>query len=193
MIRLAKDDINAIFRSRNRDRWRKYLDVYDYLLSEMKNAHKLPDYERKFNYFYQVRRNAAWRREFYRLFYALRHKSRKDSFAHILKTLFKRTNKVEASFASKLAAILDPNLPIIDRHVLSYIGEKLPPAQREAGERIAHIIKLHARMGREFRAFLGTPPGKYLLKKFKSEHPERRISAMKALDFVLWLSGGRRK
>lgn len=187
-IALTKKDIDAIFKRRNRKKWNKDLAVYDYLVREIDNAHVLPDYSRKFNYFYQVRRNAAWRKKFYAIFHASRGKE--IDFADIMDQLFKKTGQVEASFASKLAATLDPRLPIIDRHVLSYIGRKLPPSHKESKERILTIIALHREMKREFKKFLKHKTGKYLLKRFRAEHPLSTANEMKMLDFVLWQSGG---
>jgi hypothetical protein len=189
-IALTKREIDAIFKRRNKIRWEKYLDVYDYLLSHMHTAHTLADYERKFNYFYQVRRNAEWRAKFYSLFYGLR--GREVKFADILSVLFRETQKIEASFASKLAATLDPELPIIDRHVLSYIGERLPSASKDSAERMAIISELYAAMKKGFSEFLATAPGSYILERFTEEYPTRTISDMKKLDFVLWQSGGKK-
>jgi hypothetical protein len=188
-IGLTKEKISAIFEGRNRGKWDKYLEVYDHLLRELDNAQEVSDYEKSFNYFYQVRRGEIWRKKFYDLFYSLRNK--RVDFADIINELFQRTDRVEASFASKLAATLNPDLPIIDRHVLSYIGRKLPSPYKENKERIAAIITLHKEMEREFNAFLKTESGKYLLERFRKEYPHSKISEMKMLDFVLWQSGGK--
>ncbi len=142
-IRLTKEDIDVIFKIRNKDKWNKNLGVYNELVRELKNAHNVQGYERNFNYFYQVRRNAEWRGKFYALFYSSRDKE--VDFAYILNELFNRTGRVEASFASKLIATLNPSLPIIDRHVLSYIGRKLPSLSKNKDnkERIVIIIALY--------------------------------------------------
>jgi hypothetical protein len=204
-LNLPKSEIDTIFKSRNKARWLKNLGVYEYLLREIDRAHEaevLADYQRNFNYFYQVRRNAEWRKKFYDLFYGLRDfgdvRASRDSqfsFEHILRTLLAETGKVEASFASKMAATLDPSLPVIDRHVLSYIGAKLPVASRrnDNATRIENIVAIHNNMQKEFSAFLTTPSGNYLVEYFKTEYPGTTIHEMKMLDFVLWQSGGKRK
>jgi hypothetical protein len=69
-LNLSKHEIDAIFNVRDEKRWLKNLGVYEYLLREMDRAHEeevLADYQRNFNYFYQVRRNAEWRKKFYAL------------------------------------------------------------------------------------------------------------------------------
>jgi hypothetical protein len=189
-IHLTKREIDDFFATRNLARWNKDLEVYGYLLKNLDRAHALPEYSTRFNYFYQVRRNARWRKEFYALFYSSRGK--RTDFGVLLKHLFLKTGKIEASFASKLAATLDPGLPIIDRHVLSYIDRKLPSASKSKQERIALTIELYKEMQAAFGAFLKTKEGKHLLSRFKKEHPGVRMSGMKQLDFVLWQSGGKK-
>jgi hypothetical protein len=163
-LNLSKHEIDAIFNVRDEKRWLKNLGVYEYLLREMDRAHEeevLADYQRNFNYFYQVRRNAEWRKKFYALFYCLRDlgdlRAARDSnvnFEHILRTLLAETGKVEASFASKMAATLDPSSPVIDRHVLSYVGRKLPISVKDTEKRIGIIVGIHKEMGDEFGIFL---------------------------------------
>lgn len=200
-LNLTIPEIDAIFKARDEKRWRKNLGVYEYLLAEMDRAHEaevLADYQRNFNYFYQVRRNAEWREKFYALFYGLRDlgvsRERDVDFEHILQTLLAETGKVEASFASKMAATLDPRLPVIDRHVLSYVGSKLPVSikSKDPEKRIGIIVGIYADIGREFNAFLATPTGRHLTSRFTESYPATLIEPMKMLDLVLWQSGGKR-
>jgi hypothetical protein len=194
-IKITKEQIDEIFKNRNCKRWEKNIKTYIFLLDNIKNAHKkyiLAEYQRNFNYFYQVRRNIKWRSEFYKLFFKY-VKSNKSDFSDVLMALYKRTGNVEASFSSKFIATINPKLPIIDRHVLSFLGEKLPSYKNDK-DRIAQIVKLYEKMNVEFADFLeNTEEGKYLVKKFVSEYPDIKISKMKMLDFVLWQSGGKHK
>lgn len=194
-IRLTKAEIDAVFNRRDKEKWNKVLDVYLYLRKNLARA-DVPEiiaiYQRKFNYFYQVRRNAAWREKFYVLYF--RHaKERRADFAHVLKELFRATGKIEASFASKFVATIDPDLPLIDRHVLSYLDQELPTNRRSPEERIRAIIELYDDMREGFAAFLKTDRGRYLVARFMAEHGDKKISPMKMLDFVLWQSGGKKK
>jgi hypothetical protein len=63
-------------------------------------------FQTKFNGFYRVRRSASWQATFYTLFE--RAKSEPHSLADVLSALHSATGRVEASFASKLAASIDP-------------------------------------------------------------------------------------
>jgi len=193
-IKLTKEEIDGVFNDRDPKEWGKVLDVYVFLQEHLHHADAadiVTDYQRKFNYFYQVRRNAEWRRKFYALFF--KHaKEGKADFADVLNTLFIKTGKVEASFSSKFVATIDPTLPLIDRHVLSYIDQELPTSQRSPEGRIATIIELYDNMRETFTAFLETTNGQYLNARFTAEHKDKKFSPMKMLDFVLWQSGGKK-
>lgn len=193
-IRLTREEIDDIFEKRDLKRWEKDLGVYIFLLENLDRA-AAPDitaeYQKRFNYFYQVRRNAEWREKFYNLFF--RHsRENKADFGDVLNSLFKLTGKVEASFSSKFVATINPDLPLIDRHVLSYLDQELPTSRRSPEGRIATIIELYDTMNKEFTAFLKTETGQYLIARFDADHKGKRISPMKMLDFVLWQSGGKK-
>ncbi len=194
IISLAKKEIDAILNERDAGRWDKNLHVYLFLRENLSRADAVDistEYQRKFNYFYQIRRNAEWRRKFYSLFFRHAKEGRAD-FGDVLNTLYQMTGKVEASFSSKFVATIDPHLPLIDRHVLSYIDQKLPTNGGTPENRIAAIIELYGSMVKEFAAFLQTDTGQYLVARFSAEYNGARISPMKMLDFVLWQSGGKK-
>lgn len=192
-IKLTKKEIDAFFKDRDLARWKKDVEVYAFLREKLSEADTTPEYKRRFNYFYQVRRNSAWREKFYALYFKHAKKGSTD-FGKVLNALFIETGKVEASFASKFTATIDPSLPIIDRHVLSYIDRKLPPNGWSKEKRIAHIIELHKEMKQEFELFLkNTAPGRHLVARVSKQDGDKGISTMKMLDFVLWQSGGKKK
>lgn len=194
-IKLTKEEIDTVFYERDPKEWDKFLDVYIFLRDNLGRADAADiaaDYQRKVNYFYQVRRNAAWREKFYSLFFRCAKEGNAD-FAGILRALFAMSGRVEASFASKLAATIDPDLPLIDRHVLTYIDQELPTSQRSPEGRITTVIELYNDMKKGFTSYLTTASGQYLVARFTTEHGDKKISPMKMLDFVLWQSGGKRR
>ena len=193
-ISLTREEVERVFDERDSRQWEKFLGIYLFLrdnLSRADAADVLAEYQRKFNYFYQVRRNAKWREKFYALFFKCSKERRVDS-AEVLNELFALTGRVEASFASKFVATIDPSLPVIDRNVLTFIDRKLPTSQRDPEGRIVTIVELYSEMREAFPAFLGTACGRYLIDRFAAEHKGRLISPMKMLDFVLWQSGGKK-
>lgn len=74
------------------------------------------EFQTRFNAFYRVRRSSAWRRVFYALLE--QEKSKPRPFAYVLRALHAATGRAEASFASKLVASVDPDMPVIDAFVL---------------------------------------------------------------------------
>jgi hypothetical protein len=138
-----------------------------------------------FNGFYRVRRNAAWRSAFYALLQ--REKSERRPFPDVLRILHETTGRVEASFASKLAASIDPDRPVIDSIVLKHLGLCLP-YYGATDARLVQIVEVHVRIGQEFSAYLGTDMGKYLVTRFEECYPNRQLTQVKMLDLTLWQS-----
>ena len=81
------------------------LDKYEFLQSHVFTLDVSADieFQRIFNGFYMVRRNKAWRTEYYKLFESLKN-GQNLSFSTILKTLHEKTGNIEPSFSSKMRA-----------------------------------------------------------------------------------------
>ena len=195
-LNLKRSDIDAVFDGRNLKKWEKDIADYIYLVKNLHCADSAdirPAYRRVFNRFYKVRMKNEWQtRYLYPLFFRCAEENNAN-FGGILDALSKQTNQLQASFASKLAATIDPRLPVIDKNVLSYLDQKLPSSHIEFEDRIAVVVELHKNMQLEFNRFLETSTGKYLVEKFTGAYPKAKISTMKMLDFVLWQSGGKKE
>lgn len=140
------------------------------------------EFRRWFNGFYRVRRGAAWQDAFFGL---LEHaKARPTTFAETLGALHRATGRWEASFASKLLATVDPDMPVIDSVVLQNLGLRLPAPT--AVDRAAGIEAVHRALATHFGEFLPTKEGRYLVARFREEYPSAVITETKMLDFVLW-------
>src|SRR3989344_3336684 len=119
------------------------LDRYIWIQNEVMNRNTCKDleFQRNFNYFYKItpHRGEDWRKEFY----CLLQKSKKDgiTFESALAKLFKKTERVEASFASKLVATIIPKMPIIDKHVLENLKLRLPYSYKK--DREVEISKIY--------------------------------------------------
>jgi hypothetical protein len=98
--------------------------------------------------------------------------------------LHRATGRYEASFASKLLATVRPEMPVIDSIVLRNLGLTAP--RYNAPNRHSRLDRLHETLTLWFRAFLRTDTGRYLVKRFREEYPQARISKVKMLDLVLW-------
>jgi hypothetical protein len=139
-------------------------------------------FRRQFNHFYRVRRGREWQEAFYDLLET--RKQKKVSFAEVLAALQSATGRCEASFASKLVATIDPDMPVIDSIVLKNVNLRLPAAGTR--DRIQRVCELHGVLQGVFRQFLATDTGRYLVGRFRARYPDAEITEVKMLDLVLW-------
>ena len=65
------------------------------------------DFQRTYNGFYRIRRNAEWRAAYYGLFEEIKNSN--PTFEQIIRTLYRDTGNIEASFSSKMLATVDVN------------------------------------------------------------------------------------
>jgi hypothetical protein len=161
------------------------LAKYCHLLATFEAADVANDraFQRAFNGFYRVRRNTTWQSAFYALL--AEQKSERQSFSQVLRRLHDATGRVEASFASKLVATVDPHQPVIDAFVLDNLGLKLPLSGTKE-DRLKRIDDVHATIRRLFDEYLATPSGQQLIARFEETYPNRGLTPTKVLDLVLW-------
>ena len=141
------------------------------------------EFQRRFNGFYRVRRNASWQAVFYGLLE--QQKAQRDSFATLLRQLHAGTGRIEASFASKLTATVDPREPVIDAIVLQNLGLRLK-ATGQVETRLASIVAIHDQIAALYSGYLATAAGGQLVKRFTDSYPNRNLTPVKMLDLVLW-------
>lgn len=141
------------------------------------------EFQTRFNAFYRVRRNAAWRAAFFGLLQ--QNKAERQSFADVVHALYAATGRAEASFASKLVASVDPDMPVIDAFVLKNLGLRLPrPGPIEM--RLARIVELHDLIRRIFSDCLDSDMGRHLVARFEESYPDCQVTRVKMLDLILW-------
>jgi len=148
------------------------------------------DFQNEFSVFYRINpyRDKLWKNIFFKLF-ELSKKGDRD-FGIILKTLQNETGRIEASFVSKLLATLDTTLPVIDSRVLrnlDYYREYIRGRGYRDQNRIDMIIvPLYEKLVADFNQFISSNGGKNIVKYFKAEYPDAKISEVKIVDFILW-------
>jgi predicted RNase H-like HicB family nuclease len=179
IIRLTRGQLEAAL-----PRLSRGLEQYMWLQEHRGSGNLFKDhvFRRRFNRFYRVRRGTEWQDKFYRLLW--RKRGEPVSFGEILRTLHRATGRYESSFASKLVATIRPEMPVIDSVVLRNVDLRLP--RYNARDRTARLARLYATLVSWFNAFLRTETGRYLVKRFREEYPDARISEVKMLDLVLW-------
>lgn len=145
-----------------------------------------PVYQKKYSGYYRVRRNADWKREYFRLMADFREHEN-ITFGEILLRLYQATGQIEASFASKMLATLDANMPIWDSNVLKALQLRLKGRNTEI--RFSNAVVLYDRICSWYKAFLHTDQAKGMVEKFNQEFPDyETMSATKKIDFILWAS-----
>jgi hypothetical protein len=138
---------------------------------------------RKFSVFYRIRaRDAAWRTNYFRLMVELR--GQPLDFKICLTRLQSLTGQIEASFASKLLATLDPTLPVIDKIVLGHLGLRLPTWG--ISDRIEKATNVYRSLTNELREYIGSAPGKRAIASFRVAYSEAQVTDVKIVDLILW-------
>lgn len=175
------DSILERLRSRRSD-----MDRYRYLMGRIgqTDVRADADFQRTFNGLYMVRRGASWRKAFYDLFESEKT-NRARSFQDILATLHKATGRIEASFASKLLATVDPTMPVYDSWVRINLSLKTrtgPPALRMPAlcADYAHIFSAYAWM-------VERPEWRRMRTSFDDALPDLSdLGDVKKIDLLLW-------
>ena len=141
------------------------------------------EFQRTFNSFYRVRRNEEWRRAYYNLFEEV--KNSKPSFEYIIRTMYKETGNIEASFSSKMIATIDPNMPIWDRYVMQNLCLELKGKTKK--DQLECAVGLYDQMVAWYGDFLKTVNGRDCIAEFDKTLPGYTwMSDVKKIDFYLW-------
>jgi hypothetical protein len=141
-------------------------------------------FQRVYNNFYRVRQRP---KEFYKAYYTFLQKNKDNkslAFGETLRHFYKKTERIEASFSSKLLATVNPEMPIWDSYVLGNIGLKRPPYVRKG--QLEKSVGLYNELIDWYRDYLKSPNGKDMLALFDKTYPKTGISKTKKVDFVLW-------
>ncbi len=123
-----------------------------------------------------------WRREYFALMQSAKEAG--IDFPIALGEIKRRTGLIEASFASKLVATLQPSTPVIDKFVLKNFGLALPA--RASAQRETRVIEVYRRVCASFERLLGEPTGDLIVRCSDRRFPGHEITPIKKVDLVLW-------
>ncbi len=179
LINPADYDIGII--SDGLKKYSEILDVYNKTSDITKSA----DFQRIYDAFYRVRRNAEWRLYYFKLMQESRTKE--INFEFILTSIYKNTGRVEASFSSKLLSTIDPNMPIWDQYVLANLGLKATPQYMNNKLRLKKSIELYNSICKWYTDRINSNIGKAEIAFFDKTFTKYTwISNVKKIDFLLW-------
>ena len=166
------------------------IDLYNKIMEKVEPLNE--NFQKKFSRFYRVRRNQDWKKAFFQI---LHESSKKRKFKDILEELWRKTDQMEASFASKMLHTLNPQMPIWDSIVVVHqLGIKVPVKKNKATDndekdRMGKIIAIYEQLCKGYDSFINTNHGKELIQKFDKQNPKTNIENIKKIDFILWASG----
>lgn len=172
------------------------IETYIYL---MKNLHKCDVskceiYQKKFRNFYRMNRlSKKYKDKFYKEYFkyleenklSLRNLNEMEirmKFHEILELLLGISNRVEASFSSKLLATINCNLPVWDSKVRNQLDIK--DKKRTIDETIDEYFEMYDRLKNEY--LVTDEYIKIFDEVFPNESFDYEISSMKKVDLILW-------
>ncbi len=164
---------------------KKDLIRYDEIMKMREDPYDL-DFQRKYDAFYRVRRNEGWRVVYFDIMAKYLEISN-PTFKEVLLELYHSTGQIEASFASKLLATINPDRPIWDSKVLSALRLKLDKDGSES--RVEKTVNLYSRICEWYSCFLKTDMAAEWIEAFDCEFPVfKGLTSTKKIDFILWAS-----
>jgi hypothetical protein len=102
----------------------------------------------------------------------------------------KKLKSLQFSFATKLVATIDPELPIYDSFVASLFGFRPPYYQRDPRKRLELLRDFYKRLTETCRWLSGQPELRAINEAFARQEQEwGKLPSLKQLDFILWAAG----
>jgi hypothetical protein len=147
----------------------------------------------RFNGFYGVRRNAAWRAEFYGHFEAMKQApgTAEARFGACLRALHTATGRVEASFVSKAVATFHPASPVIDKVLRDRFASLVTPPPFGGG--VEPALSYYRWLADVMEGLTRTPQAADWFRVYDVVFVDTPGAAtthpVKKLDFLIW--GGR--
>lgn len=162
------------------------IEKYKYLRKRLYevNVFEDKDFRRVFNNFFRMgRRTATYYDDYYHYFE--KHKQNTISYKDALTYFYERHHRLEMSFVSKMAALVNPEYPIWDSVVaLGHFGMKAPYAN--ANNRLQKAVERYERYCKAYYAYMQSSDGQERIKVFEKHFPSAEISVVKKMDFILW-------
>ena len=175
------------------------VDLSDPLESEL--------FRRMFNGYYNIRRDKDWQDVYYRLFEEAK-RTENLTFADILYNLYKETGQIEKSFSSKMLATINPDKPILDSRVISYLnkhdacigfsGRIIDSSFTKYGEdvtekdiaRLEPVIREYEDLELWYEEYLGSFEAGSVVNAFNEEFPQySHFTNTRKVDYFLWMLG----
>ena len=175
------------------------LDKYISLKNEIQqvNVSKDREFQKTYNGFFRIRQKSE---EFYAEYYKFmqQHKNDKELiFETVLHHLYKKAGSVEASFASKLLSLINPEMPVLDSKVIknlkTYENIDIKPVKQNdpPEKRIANKVIAYEQICDWYENFSKSDEAAEWIELFDKHYPEvkDKITEVKKIDLILWKIG----
>jgi len=148
------------------------------------NVSESKEFQSIYTGFYRVRHNNP---DFYNDYYSFmeEHRNNIPSFKDTLTYLYK-FGRLESSFASKLLATIDPELPVWDQFILRHFGLEQPSTDMIKEARIIQANNVYEEIKQKYKEFLKTNESRCWIKLFDEYYPETNLTSIKKIDLILW-------
>ena len=168
------------------------LRQYRYLLN---NIHQVDvsineEFQKVYCDFFQLRIEKKFHAGYFG--YMNKHKrNEKLSFEKVLRQIYDMTERVEASFASKLLSMVNPEMPVLDSHVLKKLCIEPIRYSADKEKRIQRSIVAYTAICMWYADNTESDEVKKWINLFNKHYPEDkdRITDVKKIDLILWRLG----
>ena len=161
------------------------LKKYEHIMNRLHETDVSKDieFQRMFNGFYKMRQRKP---EFYKEYYTLleENKTNAISFGIVIEHLYRKFQRIEPSFSSKMVATINPNFPVWDEYVLTNLGLSKPAYGTK--NRINKTISLYNDIVKWYVDFLPTDDAKKMIILFNDRYKGANITDTKKIDLILW-------
>jgi hypothetical protein len=164
------------------------LERYDRLCRDLRKVDVTVDarYKMAFSGFYKLRRNDEWRNHYFALLEREKHNLEIDA-SDVLESLYELTGQVEASFATKLVATINPNEPVYDKHVRDHLKLKVLSWGHPPDRRIQHFRSVFQQLRERIRELRHEPRVREMVVMFDEAFPQyAHFTETKKVDLLLW-------
>lgn len=165
---------------------RRRVEQYDWLMGALYDRDVSEDrhFRRAYLSHFKLRQKD---REFLRFYFTWleEHKHRRVSFEQALLAIYREFGVLDPASASKLAATIDPDLPVWDTQILGSMGIR-PLALEKDRRRVEKTIEAYEKLSAWYERYLASRDGRMAVKVFDEVYPDSGFSPMKKADFTIW-------
>ena len=162
------------------------IDRYAFAINNVQNVNVALDrhYQKNYNAFYKMRQKSeTW----YKIYYSVFEENKviNPSFEKILTELYEKTGRIEASFASKMLATINPKMPVWDKYVLNNLNLKVIRKNKE--DRLKNAVNLYYCITEWYKEFLESDIAQNWIQEFNEVLSDYVwFTSTKKVDFILW-------